>query len=970
MNTPSDLPGYPDFLDDLRGFLSDRQMIEDYPRRLAYGTDASFYRLIPRLVVKVSNEAEVVRILQSAHQWQVPVTFRAAGTSLSGQAVTDAVLIKLDQHWTAVDVLDAGERIRLQPGLTGAQANRCLAPFARKIGPDPASIDSAMIGGIAANNASGMCCGTDQNSYRTLAQMRLVLHDGYVLDTGDAASRERFRQEKSGLWQGLAELGARVRADAILSRRIRDKFRIKNTTGYSLNALIDFEDPIDILQHLMIGSEGTLGFISEITYRTVHDHPHKATALVFYPDVHTACRVVEGLRASSVSAAELIDRASLRSIEDRNDIEVNLRSLPAGVAALLVETRAAEASLLERQIDEIQSLLSAGGPLFPVGFSTDARRNASLWGIRKGLFPAVGHIREKGTTVIIEDVAFPMEHLADAIVELQQLFEAHGYHEAIIFGHALAGNVHFVFTQNFDDPAEVERYAGFMQAVAEMVVDRYDGSLKAEHGTGRNMAPFVEKEWGRQATQLMHELKSLLDPLNILNPGVLLTDDARLHLKHLKPMPAAHDLIDKCIECGFCEVACPSKNLSVTPRQRIVLWREINRLMREGGHRSTLRRLQKAFDYLGDRTCATDGLCATRCPVDIDTGQLVKSLRQKAHSPMAEWLAVRFSHHVGVLSRLFALGLNLNRWGRRLLGDGVMRRGTIALRRLTGGRTPTWTPALPSAAGFEPIRWMPEPQMTKVVYLPSCLSRTFGASTTCETDSAADNLPSVIARVLERAGYTLVYPDNLSDLCCGKTFEGKGYVDAEREAQSRLAAALDRASDGGRYPILCDTSPCLKLMRETLPKYLQLYEPIAFAQRFLMDRLPIRPKTEPVLLHLTCSARKMGLDESFQWIVRRCAPEVVIPPDVGCCGFAGDKGFFTPELNQSALETLTPDIVDGCQSGYSTNLTCEIGLTGHTGVPYRSLFYLLDEVSSVSGDRDGMTAEDHGTRCMSPESIT
>ncbi|WP_097460860.1 FAD-binding and (Fe-S)-binding domain-containing protein [Mangrovitalea sediminis] len=948
MNNASELPGYPAFLDDLRSFLSQDQVIEDYPRRLAYGTDASFYRLVPRLVVKVSCEDEVVRILDSAHQWQIPITFRAGGTSLSGQAITDAVLVKLDQHWTGHEVLDAGQRIRLQPGLTGAQANRHLAPFARKIGPDPASIDSAMIGGIAANNASGMCCGTDQNSYRTLAGMRLVLHDGYVLDTGDAQSRERFFREKTGLCRGLAELGARVRADAVLSARIREKFRIKNTTGYSLNALLDYEDPIDILQHLLIGSEGTLGFISEITYHTVHDHPHKATALVFYPDVHKACRMVEAVRDAAVSAAELIDRASLRSIEDRSDVGVDLRTLPAGTAALLVETRAAEASLLEQQMEDLRGLLSAGDPLFPVSFSTDARRNAALWGIRKGLFPALGHIREKGTTVIIEDVAFPLARLADAIVELQQLFKAHGYDEAIIFGHALAGNVHFVFTQNFDDPAEVDRYAGFMQAVADLVVDRYDGSLKAEHGTGRNMAPFVEKEWGRQATQLMRELKSLLDPLNILNPGVLLTDDARLHLKNLKPMPAAHEVIDKCIECGFCEVACPSKNLSITPRQRIVLWREINRLMRDGGERSTLRKLQKAFDYLGDRTCATDGLCATRCPVDIDTGKLIKSLRQTSHSPLAEWVAVRFAHHMGALSRLFAFGLTMTRFGRRLLGDYAMQRVSTILRSVSLGRFPAWTPALPAAAGFEPVRWMSEPALPKVVYLPSCAARTFGAPTACDAASpTSENLPDVVARVLRRAGFAVVYPEGLKDLCCGKSFEGKGFVEAEREAQSRLATALERASDGGRHPILCDTSPCLKLMRETLPSYLQLYEPIVFAERFLIDKLPIQPKAEPILLHLTCSARKMGLNENFLKVVRRCAVQVVVPPDVGCCGFAGDKGFFTPELNESALETLTPALVGNCSQGYSTNLTCEIGLSSHTGVPYRSLFYLLDEVSQT-----------------------
>lgn len=932
------------FLQAVSGVVPETALITDYPRRLAFGTDASFYRLIPRLVVLVSEERQVSAILSLADRYRVPITFRAAGTSLSGQAVTDAVLLKLDQRWVDHEVLDGGQKIRLQPGLTGAQANRVLAPFGRKIGPDPASIRSAMIGGIAANNASGMCCGTDQNSYRTIDSMRLVLHDGFVLDTADTRSRERFRKLKPELYQGLKTLRDQVLAEPDLAELITRKFRIKNTTGYSLNALVDFDDPITVLEHLLIGSEGTLGFIAEVTYRTVPEHAHKATSLVFYADVHRACEVVQQLSEAPVDAVELIDRASLRSIENRDDIGINLRDLPEGTAALLVETRAGQAEALGRQIDKLLPLLSAGEPLFEASFSRDAAYNESLWNIRKGLFPAVGHVRPVGTTVIIEDVAFPMARLAEAIVALQGLFKVHGYDEAIIFGHALAGNVHFVFSQNFDDPQEVKRYAGFMSAVSALVADRFGGSLKAEHGTGRNMAPFVEMEWGRRAYQLMRDIKQLLDPQRILNPGVLLSDDPELHIRNLKPMPEAHPVVDKCIECGFCEVTCPSKNLSVTPRQRIVLWREITRRRAAGEPTAELASLEKAFAYLGDETCATDGLCATLCPVDIDTGRLIKDLRRQGHSQRAQRTAQFLGRHLAPITRWLGWALGLNRMVQRLLGPGFVRGADRALSRLSGGRAPHWPAGLPGRAGFEPVRWVQAPARPKVVYLPSCLNRTFGAPEVAG-NSRPDNLPDVIARVLQRAGFDMVYPDGLAGLCCGKTFEGKGFTRAETDRQVSLAEALDAASERGRLPILCDTSPCLMLMREKLPDYLQLFEPIAFAERFLLDRLSIRPKSEPVLLHLTCSARRMGLAQSFESLARRCAQEVVIPPDVACCGFAGDKGFFTPELNASALESLTPDLSRGCEAGYSTSITCEIGLTDHTGVPYRSLFYLLDEVS-------------------------
>jgi D-lactate dehydrogenase len=277
---------------DLQQFIPAARLISDPLRTLAYGTDASLYRLIPQLVVRVESEAEMQRILGLAHTHGTPVTFRAAGTSLSGQAVTDSVLLQLGDGWRNWRISADAATISLQPGIIGGHANRYLAPYQRKIGPDPASINSCYIGGIAANNASGMCCGTAQNSYQTLKSMRVMLADGAVLDTGDPASRQAFSASHSALLEQLTELGQRTRANTVLAERIRTKFKIKNTCGYSLNALVDYQDPFEILQHLMIGSEGTLGFIAEITYHTVEEHSHKATALMIFPDIKTACEVV------------------------------------------------------------------------------------------------------------------------------------------------------------------------------------------------------------------------------------------------------------------------------------------------------------------------------------------------------------------------------------------------------------------------------------------------------------------------------------------------------------------------------------------------------------------------------------------------------------------------------------------------------------------------------------------------------
>ncbi|HYD29734.1 MAG TPA: FAD-binding and (Fe-S)-binding domain-containing protein [Azospirillaceae bacterium] len=923
---------------DLEAAFPRERLVRDPLRRLAYGTDASFYRLIPEVVAVVESEAEVIRLIRSCRRHRLPLTFRAAGTSLSGQAVSDSVMALLGDGWNASVIAADGSTIRLRPGVIGAEANRRLAPFGRKIGPDPASINAAKIGGIAANNASGMCCGTAQNSYRTLEAMRVILADGTLLDTADPASRQTFAASHGALLDALRALGERTRADQTLADRIRHKFKIKNTTGYSLNALVDFTDPFDILQHLMIGSEGTLGFIAEITYRTVPEHPAKASALLFFPTIAEACRAVTELKATPVSAAELMDRAALHSVEDKPGMPGFIRTLGPTVTALLVETRAADLDALLAQVNVITRLLDGMHLLKPAFFTADPAECEKLWKIRKGLFPAVGAVRDTGTTVIIEDVAFPLDRLAEATVELQDLMIRHGYHRGIIFGHALEGNLHFVFTQGFGNPAEVERYRRFMDDVCRLVVDKYDGSLKAEHGTGRNMAPFVELEWGAQAYDLMREIKALFDPEGLLNPGVILNDDPEAHLKNLKPLPPAHEFVDTCIECGFCEPQCPSRGLTLTPRQRIVGWREISRQTANGDTPATL---SAAYDHQGIDTCAACGLCTTACPVGIETGALTKVLRGQRRNGFDRRVADLTARHIDTVTGLARLAFDAAALAQRALGDeGVDRVGRLA-RRLSGDRLPLWSHTLPTGARFAPSHSVRKPGAPCVVYMPSCASRTMGPPVGApETDS----LPTRTAALLAKAGYEVVYPRDLPSLCCGQPFDSKGLPEQAASLADTLAAALDEASEGGTLPIVFDTSPCALRMKSRGADGLPVQDIVEFIHDHLMNRLTLTRQPGPVMLHTTCSTRRMGLDTKIRAIAEACVDKVV-PADVGCCGFAGDKGFTQPDLNAHALRTLKEAVPEGCTGGYSTSRTCEIGLSFHGGTHYRSIVYLLDDCS-------------------------
>ena len=934
---------YAAFHDALRAFIPKDRIYTDPLRTLAYGTDASVYRLTPAIVVDVHTEGEVIILLHLARKHGVSVTFRAAGTSLSGQGVTDSVLVRLGYGWRGYRISEDGGAVSLQPGMIGGHANTLLAPLGRKIGPDPASIDSCMIGGIAANNASGMCCGVADNSYKTLLSARIILADGTLLDTGNAASRQSFAASHAHILNGLVALRQKVLADTELAERIRHKYKIKNTTGYSLNALVDFDDPVEILEHLMIGSEGTLGFIAEVTYRTVCDHPFKATSLMLFSSIQEACRAAIALQSAPISSSELMDRASLRSVEGQKGIPPYIAGLGSEVCSLLVETRAANKDDLETQIKAVVHAVKGLDLVQPVSFTALEKENAALWNIRKGILPSVSAVRVPGETSLIEDVAVPIERLAAAALDIQELFVKYGYSEGVLFGHARDGNLHFCFNQNFEDEKEIARYAAFMDDICECIAVKYDGSLKAEHGTGRNMAPFVELEWGKTAYGLMREIKALLDPQGLLNPGVILNDDPKAHVTALKPLTPAHALIDACSECGFCESTCPSKRLSLTPRQRISSWREIMRLSDPAKKSKLLAAMKKTYTYQGKDTCAADGLCALRCPAQINTGLFIKHLREGGNGLLAKATATFIGKHFRGVRRGASVLLSSVNAAHTLLGATVLQKGSATLRLVSFGTTPVWNKAMPTGAST--LLSSPKASAVSektVVYFPSCISRTMGPSLD-SIDRRSE--VQITMDVLARAGFSVIFPKDIDSLCCGMSFASKGFAEEAEARAKELDKALLAATDNGRIPVLSETSPCLAHMREVLDPRLMLFEPIQFALEYLVPALNLRRLSKRVAIHATCSTRKMGLAEQLVALASLCAETVVSPTQTECCGWAGDKGFTHPELNEAALRDLRLQ-VSGCDAGYSTSRTCQIGLTLHGGIPYMSILALLDEASS------------------------
>ncbi|MFR0677993.1 FAD-binding and (Fe-S)-binding domain-containing protein [Dysgonomonas mossii] len=929
---------------ELSKTIPSKRIITNPLQLLAYGTDASFYRLIPKIVVQVHTEEEAVEVIRQTGKLNIPVTYRAAGTSLSGQAITDSVLMVATHEWRKYTILDdEALKIKLQPGITGARANIHLQPFGRKIGPDPASINAAMIGGIAANNASGMCCGTDQNSYKTIADIRIVLYDGTILDTSDEKSKLDFTEKHPEIIREIEKLRDKIKADNTLTERIKQKYKIKNTTGYSINALVDYEDPFDIIKHLMIGSEGTLAFTSDITYHTVVDEKYKACTLMIFETIEKACEVVPMLKKTPVSAVELLDRDSIRSIEDDPEAPSYFRTLPETACLLLVEIQANEELEMNEKEAIIRKAIEPYPTIQPYKFTSDPKEYNFNWKARKGLLSSIGGLRKTGTTCLIEDVAFPIDRLGDACVALKDLFKRLGYADAVLYGHALDGNFHIVFSQDFNSTSEVQKYADMMDELADIVVNKFDGSLKAEHGTGRNMAPFVEKEWGEAAYKIMLKIKDIFDPHKLINPGVIINENPKIHLENLKPLPAANEIIDKCMECGFCEPNCVAEGLTLSPRQRIVIAREISRLKALGEDPSRLKQMLDDAKYYSDETCATDGLCGLVCPVKIDTGKFIKHVRHEEASDTAKKVASYIGNRMAGTTSAARGGLNFVHFVHSILGDTLMGGIASTMRTLSLKTIPKWNKDMPKGASKIKDMIINEGQVDKVVYFPSCINRSMGKSNGYEKGDV--ELTKKTQELLQRAGFTIIYPEGINSLCCGMAFSSKGLKEEGARKSKELENALLKASENGKYPILFDMSPCFYTFHEAYEnKNLKIYDPIEFMLDFVIPKLEIKHPRNIVTVFPVCSVKKIGMEQKLLQLAKLCAKEVAFV-DTNCCGFAGDRGFTYPELNAHGQRHLNEQIPAGCKDGYSTSRTCEIGMSEYSDINFKSIFYLIDEVT-------------------------
>ena len=912
--------------------------------RLAMAHDASHYLLTPSALVSPGSAAEVAALMSAATRQGVPLTFRSGGTSLSGQGVTDAVLVDTRRNFRQITVLDDGARVRVQPGATIRQVNARLARHGRKLGPDPASEIACTIGGVVANNSSGMACGTEFNTYRTLESMVLVLPGGTVLDTGAPDAGRLLYERERPLHDGLIALRDRVRSNPASVRMITAQFAMKNTMGYGLNAFLDHTEPVDILTHLVIGSEGTLGFVAEATFRTVAVPTHAATGLLVFPDLRRATDALPDLVASGLATVELLDAVSLKVAQRDPQADEMLRTFAVrDHAALLVEFQESSAEALAARESNARGMLTALPLTLPLGLTRDAAARAGLWHIRKGLYTAVAGARPSGTTALLEDIAVPVPALGDTCATLTALFSTHRYEESVIFGHARDGNIHFLLNERFDRPGALDRYTAFTDDMVDLVLEA-GGTLKAEHGTGRIMAPFVRRQYGDELYGVMREIKILVDPAGVLNPGVVISDDPLIHVKHLKSTPTVEAEVDRCVECGYCEPICPSRDLTLTPRQRIVLRRE-RRDAEIAGDAALVEELDRDYSYAGLQTCAVDGLCETSCPVGINTGQLVRTLRADDNGKVAQKAWATAAKHWSTVARAGGAALTAADRTPSALVIGASRAGRAVMGTDT---VPLWAPDLPR--GGAP-RVPSHQDGAEFVHFPACIGTMFGPV------EGSDGASAAFTALCERAGVVLTTPMSIAGMCCGTPWKSKGLTDGYAEMAAVVLPALWESTRHGALPVVCDAASCTEGLREMVGhgperyRTLSVLDAVTVVHQQVLARLTVTEPLETVVVHPTCSSTRLGTNAALLDLAAAVGREVVVPDGWGCCAFAGDRGLLHPELTAAATAAEAASVAKALAQAYvSTNRTCEIGMTRATGHDYRHVLELLEErTRSVRG---------------------
>ena len=916
-----------ELFEDLKKALPD-QISDQLFDRVSIANDASHYLLTPTLVAKPKTAQQISEIFKITQKHDFGITFRSGGTSLSGQGVTDSLLVDTRKNFKEIEVLENGLKVRVQPGLTINRVNASLRKYGRKLGPDPASEIACTIGGVIANNSSGMACGTEFNTYKTISSLVFVLPSGTLIDSSNADADEQLRTKEPEIYAGLLGLRKRIVEKPHLVEKIKNAYAIKNTMGYGLNSFVDFEKPIDILTHLIVGSEGTLAFIAEATFNTLPLLTKCATSLLIFDELELATKSLPALKNTDAAVIELLDISSLKVAQREHMADAVLKNQEfKNHAGLLIEYQAETDQILDGLIDNAHQVFK-DLPIKNGELTKSAAIRNELWHARKGLYAAVAGNRPSGTTALLEDISVPAKHLHNTTTELSGLLNKHRYFDSVIFGHAKDGNLHFLLNEKFHDPTSLKRYEDFTHDMIELVLS-HDGSLKAEHGTGRIMAPFVKKQFGEELYQVMVDLKKLIDKRNILNPGVIINENQNIHIENLKESLPIDQEVDRCVECGYCETVCPSKDLTLTPRQRITL-RRAKKDAEKNNDQELIDAIDSNYDYQGLDTCAVDGMCATACPVHINTGDLVKRLRSEQQSFASQSLATlaanKWSATTTFLSGLLTTAKNMP----APLVESVNK----IIRQISGPNSvPLWNKSLPIGGKQRTSLQATNPDL---VYFPSCVNSLYGQS----------EIQAAFLSLCDKAGLKVLIPESIGDLCCGTPWSSKGLTHGYEVMALKTKKEIMKQVKRENLMVVSDATSCTQGLTQIFSEtQIQIVDVLEFVDTRIMPLVKPKTKLSSLVLHPTCSGVELGINKHMNSLANLISNQVITPLDWNCCGFAGDRGLLHPELTQQATLKQAQSLQSERFVAYaSSNKPCQIGLGIATGQNYVHLVELVDQV--------------------------